>query len=215
MKTIFVHAKSKLDIMPAVRKVKADRKFGIVTTVQHLGKMKEVLALFPKSIIGGQVLGCDVSVAERIKSKVDAFLFIGSGRFHPLQIAYATGKDVYCADPYNDTVKVITSKDVEQWRKRTQGTFLKFLSASRIGILVSVKSGQGNMKEAEAFMDNTDKEAFLFLSDTLDFSELENFPDIECWVNTACPRIGYDDTKRISKPIINLDDLENLLDGQQ
>ncbi len=211
MKTVFVHARSKLDIMPAVRKVKAGRKFGIVTTVQHLGKIKEVQALLPGSIIGGQVLGCDVSAAERIKSRVDAFLFIGSGRFHPLQIAYATGKDVYCADPYNDIVRIITGKDVEQWRQRTRGAFLKFLSASRIGILVSMKSGQGNMKEAEAFRDSTDKEAFLFLSDTLDFGELENFPDIECWVNTACPRIGYDDTKRVSKPVINLDDLKRLL----
>ncbi len=210
MKTIFVHTKSKLDVMPAVRKVQTGKVLGIVTTVQHLDSLKQVQKLFPKSIIGGQVLGCDVSAAEKIVKKVDAFLFIGSGEFHPLQIAYATGKDVYCANPYVSDVRVITSKDVEQWRLRTKGAFLKFLNSKRVGILVSAKSGQNNFKDAEQFKDSTDKEAFLFLADTLDFNELENFPDIECWINTACPRIGYDDTKRTSKSIINLSDLKRL-----
>lgn len=211
MRTLFVHAKSDLDVMPVVKKVKADRIFGLLSTVQHLHSLKDVQKLFPDSVLGGQVLGCDVSAAEKIKGKVDAFLFVGSGRFHPLQIAFATGKDVYCADPFTGGVSVITGKDVEEWRKRTKGAFLKFLNSKRVGIIVTTKHGQANLKEAEAFNNSTDKECFIFVFDTVDFSELENFPDIECWINTACPRIGYDDSKRISKPIINLDDLRRML----
>ncbi len=74
-----------------------------------------------------------------------------------------------------------------------------------------MKSGQNHLKEAEKFKQETDKEVFIFVFDTLDFGELENFPDVECWVNTACPRIGHDDGSRVSKPIINLDDLRRLL----
>lgn len=211
MKKIFVYAKSKLDVLPVVRKVKADRKFGLVTTVQHLHVLKYVQKIVPGSVIGGQVLGCDVSAAKKISGKVEAFLFIGSGRFHPLQIAYETGRDVYCADPYTGNVLVITGRDVEQWRRRTQGAFLKFMDSKKVGIIVSVKPGQSGLKEAEEFKASTDKEAYIFVFDTLDFSELENFPGIDCWVNTACPRIGYDDTNRVSKPIINLSDLKRLL----
>ncbi|MFH0752016.1 MAG: diphthamide synthesis protein [archaeon] len=211
MKTIFVHARSKLDVLPVIKKIKAKKKFGLLTTVQHLHTLDDVKKVFPDSVVGGQVLGCDVSAAKKINSKVDAFLFIGSGEFHPLQIVRETGKDVYCADPYTLTVRIISKSDLENQEKKTRGAFLKFMNADKIGILVSLKSGQNNLKVAEDFKKETKKETFIFLFDTLDFSELENFPDIECWVNTACPRIGYDDSRRISKPVINLDDLKKLL----
>ena len=42
---------------------------------------------------------------------------------------------------------------------------------------------------------------------TLDFNEIENFPKVECYVNTMCPRIGFDDTIRLNKSIINLEDV--------
>jgi diphthamide biosynthesis enzyme Dph1/Dph2-like protein len=29
-------------------------------------------------------------------------------------------------------------------------------------------------------------------------------------VNTACPRIGYDDSEKIRKPILNIDELKAL-----
>ena len=48
----------------------------------------------------------------------------------------------------------------------------------------------------------------MFVTDTLDFAELENFPFIECYVNTMCPRIGMDDTIRTAKPIVNIDDIK-------
>lgn len=211
MKALFIHAKSRLDVIPVVRKVKSGRKFGLVTTVQHLHTLEDAQKILPGSVIGGQVLGCDASAAKRISRKVDAFLFIGSGEFHPLRIVQETGKDVYCADPYTGSVRVFTKEDVGQWNRRTRGAFLKFLDSEKIGILVSIKHGQSRMREAEQFRDGVKKKAFIFVFDTLDFREMENFPDIECWVNTACPRIGYDDAKRISKPIINLDDLKRLL----
>ena len=37
---------------------------------------------------------------------------------------------------------------------------------------------------------------------TLNIEELENFPDIDCWINTACPRIE-------GKNIINMDVVPN------
>jgi diphthamide biosynthesis enzyme Dph1/Dph2-like protein len=45
------------------------------------------------------------------------------------------------------------------------------------------------------------------VADTLDFAGLENFPFVECFVNTACPRIGYDEWENLRKPIINADDV--------
>ena len=35
-----------------------------------------------------------------------------------------------------------------------------------------------------------DKKFYIFAYDTLDIPSLENFPFVQCWVNTACPRIA-------------------------
>jgi len=52
-----------------------------------------------------------------------------------------------------------------------------------------------------------DKEVYLFISDTVDFSQLENFPFIDCWVNTACSRI-MDDMEKFPRPLVDLADIE-------
>lgn len=211
MRAVFVHARSRLDVLPVIKKIREKKRFGLVTTVQHLHVLDKVKKVLPGSVIGGQVLGCDVSAAKKVSGKVDAFLFIGSGEFHPLMIARETGRDVYCADPYAGAVRTITKGDVKSWEGRIRGAFLRFMDSRRVGIIVSTKRGQNNLEEAEEFRKGTGKEAFIFICDTLDFNELENFPDIECWVNTACPRIGYDDARRSPRPIINLDDLKRML----
>ena len=53
-----------------------------------------------------------------------------------------------------------------------------------------------------------DKKFYLLLFVTLDFSQLENFNFIECFVNTACPRIAIDDASGWKKPIVNPNELE-------
>ena len=71
-----------------------------------------------------------------------------------------------------------------------------------------LKSGQQRMLMSRKLRSKfPDKEFYFFLYDTLDYQGLEDFPFIECWVNTMCPRIGYDDTNKIAKPIVNLGEL--------
>jgi diphthamide biosynthesis enzyme Dph1/Dph2-like protein len=49
-----------------------------------------------------------------------------------------------------------------------------------------------------------DKKFYLLLFDTLDFAQLENFNFIECFVNTACPRISYDDSEKFAKKVVDV-----------
>src|SRR3989338_8822808 len=83
------------------------QNIGLATTVQFLDfvdQIKEYLESNGKSIFidkmrqkyEGQLLGCDVGGADKIKDKIDAFLYIGTGVFHPLGIALNIGKDVFC-----------------------------------------------------------------------------------------------------------------------
>jgi len=45
--------------------------------------------------------------------------------------------------------------------------------------------------------------------DTINFDALEDFPFVDVWVNTACPRIGWDDTKRARKLMVDLGSVLN------
>jgi len=207
MKTLFVTAKSNLDV-DVVKKVRFEGRLGLLTTAQHLHKLHEIKKLLPNSVIAGQVVGCDVSNAKRVANKVDAFLFVGSGRFHPLQVALETGKRVLTADPYTGIVGEVTKEEIEERKRKERIGYTAFLNADTIGILVSIKPGQYALKKAERLkkrLEAKGKRAFIFLFDTLDFTQLENFPDVQCWVNTACPRMAIEDFEKFSKPVVNID----------
>ena len=76
---------------------------------------------------------------------------------------------------------------------------MRFLSADNIGILVSTKPGQNSYKKAIEIKEKLEakgKKCFVFVFDTLDSNEMENFPFIDFWVNTACPRITDDKDKK-------------------
>ncbi|MCX6707867.1 MAG: diphthamide synthesis protein [Candidatus Woesearchaeota archaeon] len=214
MKTIFIEARSDIDIMPAVREafrfLSPKSRVAIAGTIQHLHKLKEARKFLEdnhiKADIAGQVLGCRV---PQIPSSAEQILYIGSGKFHPIGIFLKTRKDVIAADPLTSSVSKVTAKDVEALEKRRKGALLRFLTSDRIGILVSTKQGQtdvqGGRKKIEALKKKyKDKKFYMYAFYTLQASYLDNFPFIQCWVNTACPRIFED----FSKGMVNLEDLQ-------
>src|SRR3989338_3821759 len=197
------------------------KKIGLATTVQFLdfadeikqsleGKGKLVFADKIRQKYEGQLLGCDTGAAEKVKDNVDAFLYIGTGVFHPLGIALNIDKDVFCYDPINAILSKIDRSEVEKYNKKRKGAYLKFLEAEEIGILVSLKPGQNNFKKAaELKRQLKEKNCYIFAFDTLDFSQIENFPFVQCWVNTACNRI-LDDYDKFPKPLVDLSDIEKM-----
>ena len=76
--------------------------------------------------------------------------------------------------------------------------------------MVSVKPGQYSYKRAKEIKDDLEKKrknAFIFVFDTLDTMEMNNFPFIDFWISTACPRIADD---RDKKNVIDMSELELL-----
>lgn len=200
MKLFHVHAKSTVDVkLPEDALKKLPKRLGIVTTIQHLDKIGDVVKQ-TKGVLAGQVLGCNASNAEKISNKVDAFLFVGSGEFHPIQVALKTGKKVWLWNPISKNFGLLDEKLIEKYNKLKQGRLAKFLYAKRIGIIVSTKMGQKNLVRAYDLMKQAGKEYYLFVCDEVNVNEFDNFNFIDFWVNTACPRI--EDAR-----IIHIDDL--------
>ena len=210
MKVVHIEARSSIekfdfdaDLLPV--------RIGLLTTVQfldELSKLKEYLENKGKTaIIGGQILGCDQSEAVRIKDEVDCFLYLGSGRFHPIGITKKTDKPVFTLHPDDQKLEQLDQKLVDDHEKRKRGQYAKFLQAKNIGVLMTKKSGQVQVQATIgrilALEDQYQENRFyFFLSDTFDFNEIENFPFIDSWLNTMCPRIEEDIR------ILNFEDLK-------
>jgi 2-(3-amino-3-carboxypropyl)histidine synthase len=195
-KTLFVHAKSEIDLSEKdFNKIKIkENKIGIIYTAQTQDLVKKVEEFLKKQkkevITGGQIVGCNATNAIKIKEKVDAFLFIGSGMFHPIELIEKTKiRKYYQFNPSLNSFSKIDETEIKQLEKRKQAKLAKYYSSNRIGIIVTTKPGQENLNIAKAFAKKCGKEAYIFLDNHIDVNKLEDFPDIEFWVNTGCPRL--------------------------
>lgn len=220
MKTLFIPVRYTEKIALSDKHIaKLPQRIGLVATTQFTHQLPAIAeqlknagkeAYLEKGFqpVAGQILGCDVSAAKKISGKVNAFLYIGDGQFHPIGLGLF-GAAVFCYDPYVKKFYELDKKHIEQYEKRKKGAVLKFMHAETIGILVSLKHGQANMRKAFTLREklkHQGKKSFIFLFDTLQFHELENFPFVDCFVNTACPRI-MDDYDKFQKPVVNYLDI--------
>jgi 2-(3-amino-3-carboxypropyl)histidine synthase len=219
MKTVFLEARSKVKVdLPKDLIDKLPRTIMLFTTIQYVGSLKlvkkqleqkgkkVVLKKLQKCKYDGQILGCNI---QSFKEKFDAFLYIGDGLFHPKTLLLKNNRPVFVYNPLSRKYFEIKEKEVEPMKKMVKGAKLKFLASNNIGVLISMKPGQYKLKEALKLKQRYKNKKFYFLlTDIIDFTQLENFPFIECFVNTACPRISFDDAHIITKPIINMEDIE-------
>jgi 2-(3-amino-3-carboxypropyl)histidine synthase len=217
---VFFEAKAMLSLKPAVRKalplLKAWKRIGLVATVQHVDQLDEAKVILVRAgktvTVGdahklkyaGQVTGCDYSNVDAITDDVDCFLFVGGGHFHAIGVALATSKPTTVADPY-DVKAFSVDHEAERIRKQRWASIQEATRGERFGILIGLKSGQKRLEKAFQIRDRLTaigkKTALLAVREVASES-LEEFPTIDVYVNTACPRISLDDTARFRKPVL-------------
>src|SRR3989338_607907 len=105
MATLFIEAKFSGQITLSKDIIdKLEGNIGLVSSIQFLDSLPLIKSSLTKKdnrnkikkiILGGQILGCNAKNAEKIKDKVDSFLYIGDGMFHPLAVALETQKQVF------------------------------------------------------------------------------------------------------------------------
>jgi 2-(3-amino-3-carboxypropyl)histidine synthase len=192
---------------------------GVVTTIQHIHQITDIieelksmnikphLGKISESTPLGQVLGCNYEAAYHIQENVHGFLYIGGGQFHPKGLFLTTGKPVVIADPYSYKVTLVSEQDLMNYAKKRVAMISLTKKKKVIGIIVSSKSGQQNLKAAEdlhiSFQERGYQSTIIYL-DEVRSEHLNNFTEIEAFVNTACPRIALDGINGILKPIISV-----------
>jgi 2-(3-amino-3-carboxypropyl)histidine synthase len=168
----------------------------------------------------GQILGCDSyhdSFEQDLIKEADTLLYVGDGMFHPEALLFAQMyskeiKPVICWDPVNKKMIVIDSKNIEKRKNAIKANLMKYMMAKSIGIMVTVKPGQQFIAKAQFLKEKLkekNKKAYIFVDDTFDYRRMEDYPFVEVWVNTACPRIGQDDVRVAPKPLININEALN------
>lgn len=217
--TLYVEARMLVDPLPTVERAlpKIDfRRVGLLTTVQHVGHLKgieELLRLHgfepfvgspgPRAKYSGQLLGCDFGCARSIADKVDGFLYIGTGDFHPLGAALATGKRVLVVDPVAGSSKWI-SASVEKFLHKRKAAIASAAVGERFGVIASTKPGQARSDQSIELikaLKGAGRDAQLFVVNEVRPEELGDFK-LDAIVCTACPRIPTDDAERFDIPVL-------------
>lgn len=216
--TLYIEARADCSVKEAVKNaiplLENWARIGLITTIQHIHRLaeaKQVLLGVDKTVIigdagimkhAGQVAGCEYSNAKTVSNEVDAYLFVGGGRFHALGVALATLKPTIVADPYQ---KEAFSLEAERMVRKRFACIHEASQAKDIGILLGLKPGQERLAKAleiKRLAETAGKRATLLALREVTPEALMQFPTIDAFVNTACPRLSLNHAEEFSKPVL-------------
>lgn len=232
MKLCFVDVKFNGEVSlsrEAIKALEPYKKVGFFTTTQFQFGSDEVITQLEQAgheVITSQpertnaprqTLGCDVYHGNlHLPTEPEVLLYVGDGKFHPRALLFhehdaATNRPVIQYDPVQRKTEVLTQELIEPVLDRQLKNMKRFLVAERVGVVVTTKHGQAHKhyfeKLRQAF---PQKRFYLFFTDEISFAEMENFPFISAWINTACPRIGMEDILNTEKAILNAEEALSL-----
>jgi len=183
-------------------KLKPYKKIGLVTSVQFIkamNKVKEYLEKNGKEVFthktlkySGQVLGCCVYSAESIENKINCFLYVGAGKFHPLGVAIKVDKPIFSLDLEKNEI-ISLEKEKMKYLKKKAWHDNQLKEAKTVGILVSWKKGQNKIDEVRKLkkeLEEKDKDVTILAFDRATKEKLEGLK-FDVLVNMICPR--FDD----------------------
>jgi 2-(3-amino-3-carboxypropyl)histidine synthase len=202
-------------------KLKEYKNVGLITSIQFVKTIpliKKYLEAKGKKVFAykalnypGQVLGCKLEAAKKIEDKVDCFLCISAGKFYGQGVVLHVNKPVFCLDLERGEIYGLSDlkKRVQKilaWNKA------QFKDAKNVGILVSWKRGQLSKQffSIKHKLEKFGKKVYVLAMDEITPEKIEGLK-LDFLINLACPRIGFDDLERYSIPLVNLDQISDLL----
>ena len=196
-------------------------RLGVVTTAQHLhllDELREALGAVgftvtvgeggPRIAARGQLRGCNISAAGAADG--DALLYLGTGRFHPLTVALATGLPMMTLDPHTGAVGDV---DADRFLRQRHAAITAAREAPRWAVLLSPQAGQARMslaRRAAEWLRHDGREALLVAATHQHPHQLAGL-GVTAAVNTACPRIAIEDGPGWPMPLLTVPELEVLL----
>ena len=217
IKTIFVPLYYEFDgeelsfVLSEIKKLNV-KKLNLVTTINFLGEVPKIIselknlgvhvleAESTSRVKSHHVLGCDSST---IVDKSEPVVYIGDGDFHPNNLGFIFDKvSVFVINPISKQSKKLEINDL--FLRQRYALVAKAMKCNSFGIFVSSKHGQFRLRLAnhiKSKLEKLGKKAYIFGCDYVNETYVEGI-NVDCYVNTACPRITYDDHSNFKKPMI-------------
>ncbi len=150
----------------------------------------------------GQVLGCSFGAAR--ETGADEILYLGTGTFHPLGVTLATRARVIACDPCRGTAEEV---DPDRLLRRRFALIERAREAATVGVLLSTRSGQRREPLARRLAALARGRAVVIAIEEVTPGALLNL-GFDAYVNTACPRLAYDDAARFPAPVLSPPEFE-------
>lgn len=198
------------------------RRIGVLATVQYLdlvpGMCEAIRASGREAVVGtgdgrlaypGQVLGCNCTAAEDAADRVDCFLYIGEGDFHPLAAAIGAGRPVLVLNPVTGELTDMSDARDRMVRRRF-AAIQTASSADRFVIVVCSKCGQCRRElaeEAERMILDAGRRCVTVVLEEITPDSLASYV-ADAYVCTGCPRVAMDDSARFGRPMLTVPELE-------
>jgi len=189
-----------------------DTKIALMGTIQFTSVLHEasltLLQEYPNCVIpqakplsGGETLGCTSPLLE----DVDVLVFVADGRFH-LEAAMIRNPIVaaYRYDPYS---KVLSHEryDLEKMKQVRQAAITKAATANTFGLIMGTLGRQGSplvFANLQRLLIERGKRVLPFLMAEINPVKLALVPQVQVWVQVACPRLSIDWANGFDKPIL-------------
>lgn len=152
----------------------------------------------------GEVLGC-TSARLNKNDEIAAIIYIGDGRFH-LESAMIHNPEVpaYKYDPYSRKFTIEGYDHEEMWRVRREAIG-QARSAKKVGLILGALGRQGNphtLKMLEEKYREKDVETVKVVLSEIFPGKLAKFPDVDVWIQVACPRLSIDWGYAFPRPLL-------------
>ena len=151
----------------------------------------------------GEILGC---TSPKLKSSdADMIVYLGDGRFHlESAMIHNPGMPAYRYDPYSRKLTRETYEHAEMNDIRRDAV-QKARGAKKWGLILGVLGRQGNPHTMDLIEERLQERGTpyvnLLLSEIFP-GKLAMMPEVECWVQVACPRLSIDWGYAFPRPLL-------------
>ncbi|KAI5291175.1 Diphthamide biosynthesis protein 1 [Ascosphaera aggregata] len=218
IKTLYVFVEIRIDtthlISTLERNFLKDKKIAIVGTIQFNSTINGLKPALERAGLNisipqilplsrGEILGCTSPV---LPNDITSIVCIGDGRFH-LESIMIQNPDIpaYRYDPYSRVLsrEWYTHEEMHSLRR---DAISKARAAKKWGIVLGTLGRQGNPNTLTVIENELNKRGCppvkILLSEVLP-QKLATMPDVDCWVQIACPRLSIDWGYAFSRPTLN------------
>jgi 2-(3-amino-3-carboxypropyl)histidine synthase len=218
MKTLYVFVDIQINVTSLVETLihnfsDASQAVALVSTVQFVEgiyKAKQLLVekglshfFIPqaKPRTTGELLGC---TSPSIKEKI--VVSVSDGRFH-LEAAMIQNPnhEFYRFDPYLNRI-FREEFDLQAMKRRRMESIQQAKHSQYFGLIMGTLGRQGSVhilkKLKEVCRENGKKVSVFLMSDVCQ-EAVDKFPDVEAWVEVACPRLAMDWGCEFKKPMLS------------